>query len=76
MILTAPQNNKKPTAEGQEAVKSIKQRVSQAVDQSVIESVSRALLASLSGVSVRSEPQAEALIPTRECLTLLTVASG
>lgn len=55
----------KPTAEGQEAVKSFKQWVNQAVDQSVIETVSRAPLASLSGVSVRSEPQAESLIPAR-----------
>lgn len=48
----------------------------ESVDQSVVGSVRRELLAPLSGVGVRSEPQAEALIPARERLTPLTVASG
>lgn len=68
--------SQKPTAEGQEAVRSIKLWVNQPIDQSATESVRRPLLAFLSGVNVRPEPLAESLIPARECLTPLTVASG
>lgn len=69
--------NRNPTAEGQEAVKSITRRVNHTADQSTAESVGQERLGFLSGVSVRPEPQAKCLIPatvfdTSHCCLRLT----